>query len=101
MPAPKFEIGTPGYYAIGTDIYPVTLVKQSPSGRTVWVQYDTFVGDVENGHEYFGHQVWKITRDESSRIERYDWSEKSQSFRSKGCGWLRLGQWRAHQDPGF
>jgi cytochrome c2 len=99
----KFEIGTPGYVGCGSDVYPVTLVRQSDSGKTIWVRYESFEGDIENGHDYFGHQVWKITPNPKGRIERFNWSNKIGRYSQGGVPWntVKLGKWFAHQDPHF
>lgn len=92
-------VGTPGYIAIGSDCYPVTLVKISKGGSKVTVQVDNFVGDTENGHDYFGTQVWKITRNPKGRLETFNWSKKYQRYR--GSGSCYFGRWHAKQDPSF
>jgi hypothetical protein len=63
------KIGTHGCYSIGSDAYPVTVIAVSKSGKKITVQYDSFVGDKENGHDYFGTQVWRFERNENGRIE--------------------------------
>jgi hypothetical protein len=101
MTVPKYGVGTPGCYCIGSDTYPVTLIRQSKTGKTILVQFDQFIGDVENGHDYFGNQVWKFVRNTSGRIQRFDWSEKYQKFSQGGVGSVYLGKWAARQDPSF
>jgi len=96
------QIGTHGCYSIGSDAYPVTIVAVSKSGRKITVQYDNYFGDKENGHDYFGSQVWRFERNENGRVESFNWSEKRQKYQGRdGCGRVSLNGWYAKQDPGF
>lgn len=97
----RIEIGTPGYFAIGGDAYPVTLIKQSKTGKVIYVQYDEFVADKEAGHDYYGQQKWKFVRNENGRVERFDWSPTRQKYCQGGSGVVRFGNWAAKQDPSF
>ena len=98
---PDIAIGTPGYYAIGSDTYPITLIKNT--GRVWTIQFDTFTADKANGHNYFGHQKWLITRNPNGRTEEITWRPRWARFRPKGsdCGTIKFGQWYANQDPSF
>jgi hypothetical protein len=95
-------IGTHGYYSIGSDAYPVTVIAVSKSGKKITVQYDKFYGDKENGHDYFGQQKWRYERNENGRIEDFRWSDRRKRFQGKGgTGSVYLNGWFAKQDPSF
>lgn len=95
------EVGTKGYYAIGTDVYPITVVKVSKTGAKIWVRTENFIGDKENGHDYFGQQKWIITENPKGRIESAHWSTTGDRYRINGCGYVGFTGWRARQDPSF
>ena len=96
------EVGQHGTYYIGSDAYPITVIEiKSP--KKIVVQFDDFLGDKENGHDYYGIQVWKILRKENGRTEEFTWKPKKEAFGPKGdsSGKLILGRWTAKQDPSF
>ncbi len=97
----EVAIGTPGYYSIGSDTYPVTCIAKTSRGYTI--QYDKFTGDKENGHDYFGRQVWKFERNENGRTEEITWRPSRGRYQPKGrgVGAVFFGKWYAHQDPSF
>ncbi len=97
----EVEIGTPGYYSIGSDTYPVTCIAKTRHGYMI--QYDKFRGDKEAGHDYFDAQKWKFERDENGRTEEITWRPSRGYYQPKGqgCGCVKFGKWYAHQDPSF
>lgn len=64
------KIGDKGYYAIGTDVYPITAVEVSKAGKWVRVRFENFVGDKENGHDYFGIQKWIISENPKGKLKQ-------------------------------
>jgi hypothetical protein len=98
---PALKIGTPGYYSIGTDTYPVTLV--GTKGKVWQIRMEKFVGDMQAGHNWFGNQIWIITNNPKGQIIDITWREGNKIFRPKGtcCGAVVFGKWIAKQDPSF
>lgn len=95
-------VGTKGYFCVGSDTYPVTLISATKSGKTVKFRRENFVGDVENGHEYYGIQKWIITENPNGFIETARWNEKRQRYLVSGrMGVYFTGEWYAHHDPHF
>lgn len=97
----EYPVGTPGFYNIGSDTYPVTIVAKV--GATYWVRHEKFVGDKKAGHNYFGNQKWKITQNPHGRVEEVVWKPARKCYGIKGstCGYVHFGEWRAYQDPSF
>lgn len=96
----KWDIGTPGYYSIGSDTYPITIIGKTRFGYLV--QFDHFEGDKAAGHNYFGIQKWKFSRNPNGRTMEVTWKPKWERWSEKGGGGgVRFGEWHAHQDPSF
>lgn len=97
----EHDIGTPGYYSIGSDAYPITVIGYSRYGYIV--QHDKFTGDKENGHDYFGTQVWKFERNPHGQIMEVTYKPSRERWSPKGqnVGYVHFGEWYAHQDPSF
>jgi hypothetical protein len=94
-------VGTKGYHCVGSDTYPVTAVEVSKKGKWVKFRTEKFVGDKENGHDYFGEQKWIITEDPKGRVETAYWSAKRQRYVVDSSSVFFKGQWFARKDPSF
>jgi len=94
-------VGTHGTYQIGSDSYPVTVIKVERNGRIVTVQFDTFKHT--GGSNYYGQQRYMVFRNEKGRTETFTWKPSAKAYTLKGArhGFLHLGEWGAYQDPGF
>lgn len=94
-------VGTPGFYNIGSDTYPITIVQKTARGYVV--QYDKFEDDKAAGHDYYGQQKYKFTRNPKGRLEEVTWKPRRSCWGMKGSnsGWVHFGEWRAYQDPSF
>lgn len=95
------QVGDRGYHVIGSDTYPVTCIKVSPSGKTIEIRYEHFAGDKENGHNWYGQQEWLITEDLNGRTAKAHWSPSANRYRVGGCGTVKFGGWFCRMDPGF
>lgn len=88
--------GTPATICIGSDRYPATVVKVSPSGKTITVRDDiaTFVG--HDGS--FGVQKWTFSPDPKGRETTFRLTKRGWT---RGCYRLVLGERDRYDDPHF
>lgn len=96
----NFQVGDRVSFSVGSDCYPATVVRKTPT--TLVVQEDQFTADKANGHDYYGKQVWKFTRDPKG-IEWKFTLRADGKYREVGTkygGALSRG-WKARQDPHF
>jgi hypothetical protein len=95
----EITVGMGCTFGVGSDAYPAFVTRISDSGKTVWVKRGDFVADKENGHDYFGNQVWICTpndsrEEEAVRKTKYGW-------KMTGGSRVYFGKARAYQDPHF
>ena len=95
------KVGDKGYYGVGSDIYPVTVVEIKKNGRQIIVRTVKFEGDKENGHDYYGRQVWKFNDDGTGNLITFNWAPRYNKWQNDGCRLHIKGEWHAYQDPSF
>lgn len=95
------KVGDKGYYSCGSDAYPVTVTKVSKSGFKITVRQEKFVGDSENGHDYFGIQVWKFEENPKGQEITFYWQPSQEDWFDETCRLNITGKWFARQDPSF
>lgn len=80
--------GMPATYCIGSDQYPATITRVSPSGATIWYRHDGQRGGL----------FLPAEREEHKATLR-----KDGTYRPAGrpCGYLSLGERSSYQDPSF
>jgi hypothetical protein len=91
-------IGTPGFYSVGSDIYPCTVVRVTKTRIYVrdakrWV----VEGSVQDGTA-----VYAFEADSNGRELTFTLRDCG-AYRERGCnhGRLHLGEYRAYMDPSF
>ena len=96
-------VGMPAAFAIGSDVYPVTVIEISKSGRRIVVQSAS--ATPAEGYSYESNQVHTFTPNPNGSKEV--WSlRKDGKWRPKGCqansGYrLYLGEYRSYSNPSF
>ena len=86
--------GQGGTYSIGTDVYPVTVVGVSATGKTVWYRKAKPFGAGNGAHLFVD--------DTSAEVNRAT-MRKCGSFKPSGsrCGFLHFGKYGFSLDPSF
>lgn len=83
---------------VGSDRYAYTIVRVSPSGKTLWIKQDRAVP--AEGHNYYGHQVYSYAFNPKAKLEVAR-KTKGGVFRVNGCMPLCVGERSYYSDPGF
>lgn len=97
----EIYVGMPCTYGVGTDCYPAHVQRISDSGKTIWIQDASAVADKENGHDYFGNQVWIVTPNPDGAINKVTLRQDG-SWRMTGrTSRVGFGYARYYQDPHF
>lgn len=86
----SFQPGDGATYSIGSDSYPVTVRKVSPSGACLWTSADRVVGSVFVPQDVRPDQLEKWTRRANGRYKKV----------GGRCGFLTKGR-SYHQDRSF
>lgn len=95
------NVGDKGYYSCGTDIYPCTVSAVLKNGRQIMVRDFSFEGDKENGHDYYGTQVWKFTEKPNAKCIPFNWSHSKKKWKKSTMTLHITGERKARQDPNF
>ena len=90
--------GIHGYCQVGSDRYPITVMRTSKNRRFVWARFENFVA--APGHDYHGNQKWKITPNPKVDPVKFCWTPSRGAYCGDG-GVLYDGGWDAYQDPCF
>ena len=91
-------VGTHGSYSVGSDSYPCTVVKVSPSGHQITVETD----ETTKSTAFPDSTGIEFARREGG--ERTVFTRRANGrYRMAGAnfGGLSLGGWYSHQDPSF
>lgn len=86
--------GQGGSYSIGSDRYPVTVVKVSATGKTVWYRKAKSFRAGNGAHLFVD--------DTSADVQRAT-MRKCGKFKPSGqrCGFLHFGEYDHYRDPHF
>lgn len=93
--------GQGGSYTIGSDIYPVTIVGWSPSGRTIY--YRRAHAHATGASDYYGEQAYLFTDNAEAPTQAATWRRAASAFRPKGdkCGTVKTDGYDAYTDSAF
>lgn len=103
----KPEVGDGATESVGSDCYPYTVVKVSESGKTIWLQRDSFRRADSNG-PFTESQSYVYERCPEAPLRkatlrkdgRYRMAGQSSSGSMRGCT-VSVGHRRAYMDPHF
>lgn len=94
--APK--VGDGATLQIGSDSYPCTIIRISPSGKTLSLQRDSYRRTDSNGQSE--SQEYEFGRNPNGEIFQARFSSKRERWESKGRP-VSLNGRRAYFDPSF
>lgn len=100
-PSKDPQPGDGGWYNVGSDRYPFTVIKRL-SPKRILVQEDTSTAG--EGHDRYGKQVWEYSRDLSGRTKTFTLRKTGYW---KECGTSRygstafFGERQRYDDPHF
>jgi hypothetical protein len=94
----KPEVGMPVTVLMWTDRYPGTIIKVSPSGRTIQFQEDYAAHIDKNGQSE--NQHYEYTRNPNASVKTARFGKRGWRVTGMGSG-LFIGKREKYQDPNF
>lgn len=94
------EVGMGVTYHIGSDSYPGTITKVSPSKKVFWYKRDNFYR-TKNTDLQTENQTFVYTTNPKAKEERAFLNKRGVWKATKNVGYLTLGQREAYLDPSF
>ena len=99
--------GQGGYYSVGSDVYPVTIIGWSKSGKTLY--YQAALAQPTETHEHFGRQDYTFEPDPNAGIQIATWRRpgrvggRNGRFVPQGATTTTIGTTGYHKriDPSF
>ena len=96
--------GQGGSYGIGCDLYPITIVGWTKSGKTIY--YQKARARTTRNSDYYSDQRYLITTNPDAPIKAATWRKKVDGFKPKGSfshhgGFIYTDGYAKHLDPSF
>lgn len=91
-------VGTPGFFILGSDRYPCTVIAISKTGHRITVQQD----EVQRWAPHPDCYGMEFRRNAAGRVTTFT-RRRDGRYREQGAnyGYLSLGGWSAYSDPHF
>lgn len=97
----KFKVGDGASYIIWTDREPVTIIRISKSGRTLWAQQANY--ETAEEHDYWNNQKYTYSPNPDGEIYRFSLRASGvwKMANHQGSGMNLSPGYRRYQDPCF
>jgi hypothetical protein len=96
---PAVKVGDPATLCVGTDRYPYTVIKVSPSGKTIVIQRDDFQRTDNNGLSEIQNYTYTPNPEGGTITAR--WTKFGYCEGGQNGSPVHVGSKRAYLDPSF